>query len=150
MGAKAGIGAGVAGGVLFLAAVGIAVWLLKRRTKRVEAAAASQQQQPPPPPQYPQSPHIQQMAGYPSEQGMPWMPPYPQTDQYYSSGYRGQDVSPGEHEERRLGSMMKDHYDHKTGQHLRVPSEGLRPLELEGEGPGTVHEIGEGDGGGVK
>jgi hypothetical protein len=149
-GAKAGIGAGVAGGVIFLAAVIIAIWLLRRRNKK-----ATDIQNRPPPSQYPQSPHLQQMAAYPPQVGMPWTP-YPQTggaqDQYYHGGsYRSQDASPpsaGYGEVGRLGSLLKEN---KMGaaQHHRVPSapeEVLRPMELEGEGPGGVHEIGEGHG----
>lgn len=146
-GAKAGIGAGVAGGVLFLAAVGIAVWLLRKRgTKKADNRKQGS------PPQYPQSQDMQHMAAYPTAQGMPWTP-YPQTgihDQYYDSAYRSHDQSPGEHGQERMGSMMKDN---TAASHRRVPSapeEVLRPMELEGEIPSTVHEIGEGNGGVAK
>lgn len=142
-GAQAGIGAGVAGGVLFLVAVGITIWLLRRRTKKIDGAtAAASALKQPLPPQYPHEPNAQQME-YPPAVSMPWTP-YPRnggSDQYYNASYRSQNLAPGEYEERRLGSLMKDN---KAISPHRFPNEVLRPTELEGEASRTVHEIGDG------
>lgn len=95
---------------------------------------------------------MQQMAGYPLPAGTPWTA-YPQnggSEQFPDMSYRSQELSPWEHEERRLGSLNKDH---KAVSHHRVhsaPGQRLGPMELEGEAPRAVHEIGEGNGGVAK
>lgn len=74
-GAKIGIGVGVAGGGLFLAAVGICCFLMARRRKNKKSQEVQQ------PPQYAQSP---QMGSFmPAQQPGGWAPFPPQGMPYY-------------------------------------------------------------------